>query len=99
MGTKCYFLDGDTLKSLLILPGVNLRYNLFQLSLSLTLREVAHVIILRSHPANKKINKTFSPSRPYLLDEPLRLDVSASSDVVLGGQHELVVENPLRLVI
>ena len=32
-------------------------------------------------------------------DEPLRLDVCAGSDVVLGGEDELVVEDPLGLVV
>jgi len=32
-------------------------------------------------------------------DEPLRLDVGAGPDVVLGGQHKLVVQNPFRLVV
>ena len=34
-----------------------------------------------------------------LPDEPLRLDVCAGSDVVLGGEDELVVEDPLGLVV
>ena len=33
------------------------------------------------------------------LDQPLGLHVRHCSDVVLGGQNKLVVENPLRLVI
>ena len=32
-------------------------------------------------------------------DVPLRLDVGAGADVVLGGQHKLVVQHPLRLVV
>ena len=30
---------------------------------------------------------------------PLWLDVCDGSDVVLGGEHELVVEHPLRFVV
>ena len=32
-------------------------------------------------------------------DEPLWFDVSASSDVILGSQHKLIVEHPLWLVV
>ncbi len=30
---------------------------------------------------------------------PFGLDISAGADVVLGGQHKLVIENPLGLVV
>ena len=35
----------------------------------------------------------------YIPDEPLRLDVCACPDVVLGGEDELIVEDPLGLVV
>ena len=56
-GQNAHFLVGanDRLKSFLILPGVNFGYNLFQLSLGLTLWEVAHIIILWGHPENTNI--------------------------------------------
>ncbi len=30
---------------------------------------------------------------------PFGFDISAGADVVLGGQHKLVIENPLGLVV
>ena len=46
------------LESLLILPWIYLGYDLFQLSLCFTLREVAHVVILRRHPATNETSRT-----------------------------------------
>lgn len=35
----------------------------------------------------------------YSWNLPLRFDVSARADVILGGEHKLVVKHPLRLVV
>ena len=46
-----------------------------------------------------RLEQTLSEVSQYILDEPLWLDICACSDVVLSREHELIVENPLRLVI
>ena len=46
-----------------------------------------------------RLEQTLSEVSRYLLDEPLWLDICACSDVVLSCEHELIVENPHRLVI
>ena len=34
-----------------------------------------------------------------LPNEPLWFDIRACSDIILGGQHKLIVENPFWLVV
>ena len=46
-----------------------------------------------------RLEQTLCKVSQCLLDEPLWLDICACSDVVLSCEHELIVENPLRLVI
>ena len=93
--------ESVSLESLLVLAGINLGDNLLQLSFSLTLREVVHVVVLRCN--SKNINKYILKSSIFkknifvriklktLPDQPLRLDICAGPDVVLGGEDELVV--------
>lgn len=101
--------ESASLESLLVLAGINLGDNLLQLSFSLTLREVVHIVVLRCN--SKNINKFILKSIIFkrnifvrmklitLPDQPLRLDICAGPDVVLGGEDEFIVENPLGFVV
>ena len=52
--TKQHTVKGHSLEALLVLPGVDLCDNLLELLLSLALREVLHVVVLRSNPEQGK---------------------------------------------
>ena len=52
--TKLHKGKGHSLEALLVLPGVDLCDNLLELSLCLALREVLHVVVLRSNPEQDK---------------------------------------------
>ena len=58
---------GESLESFLVLSGVDLGNDLFQLPLCLALGEVIHVVVLRGH-SEKNAFKIFAPQNNFLIE-------------------------------